>query len=290
MLGTRPRHDPGVALWVVAAGCWTITVALVLGGGAGVGHHDQVLTESTWSWPARLAAFGAAWTLMVGAMMLPTVVPLARLFALVSARAPHPRRARLALYAGYLALWTAFAPLALLGDAAVHATVDRWPWGAERPGLVLGAALVLAGAYQFSRLKDACLTACRSPVPVLAQHYGRGARAALRLGVRHGLSCLGCCWALMLVMFATGVGSLLWMLGLTAVMVVEKTTRWGPRLVAPVGAGLLLAGTVVCAAALLTAPSGTHGGHPHAAVEQDAQSSSASSSAALAAPPVSTGR
>ena len=294
-LRTRLRSDPGVALWTVAAGCWLATVVLVVAGGDELGHHDQVLEQSTWSWPARTAAFLAVWTVMVGAMMLPTVVPLARLFALVSSRAPHPRRARLGLYGGYLAVWAAFAPVALVGDAAVHAVVHRLAWLESRPELLLGSALVLAGGYQFSSLKAACLTSCRSPVSFLRQHYGRGTRAGVRLGVRHGLSCLGCCWALMLVGFATGAGSLAWMLVLTAVMVVEKTVRWGARLVAPVGFALLAAGTVVAVAALLqpSPPSCGHedaAGHVHVAEDGCAHNSSASSSAVRAAPSVSTGR
>ncbi len=283
------RRDPGRTLWAAAAACWLVTTALVVAGGDALGHHDQVLEHSPWPWSARLAAFLAVWMVMVGAMMLPTVVPLARMFDAVSARSPQPRQARAGLYGGYLGVWAAFAPLALLGDAAVHALVDGWAWLAARPGLVLGAALLLAGGYQFSPLKEACLTACRSPASFLRQHYGRGPWAAAGLGVRHGLSCLGCCWALMLVTFATGVGSLTWMLALTAVMVAEKTTRWGPRLVAPVGVALLLAGAAVTATALASPPATTC---PHDAAGRQicAQSSSASSAAVLAAPSVSTGR
>lgn len=253
VLDARLRRDPGLVLWAVAAGCWLVTAVLVLTGAGELGHHDVVLESSVWPWSARIAAFLTVWLVMIGAMMLPTVVPLARLFGLVSARAPHRQQVRAGLYGGYLAVWTAFAPLALLGDAAVHRLVHTWPWLDARSGLVLGGALLLAGAYQFSPLKNACLTACRNPASFLRQHYGRGPRAAARLGVRHGLSCLGCCWALMLVMFATGVGSLAWMLALTAVMVVEKTTRWGARLVVPLGVALLLAGTVVSAAAMFPA-------------------------------------
>jgi predicted metal-binding membrane protein len=241
----RNRRDPAVAVWVAAGVCWLLTAWLVVAGGHELGHHDVVLERSTWPWPVRTVGFLAVWLVMIGAMMLPTVVPLVRLFAAASARAPRPGRAMAALGAGYVAVWAAFAPLALLGDAGVHALVDGWAWLAARPELVLGTTLVLAGLFQFSRLKNACLTACRNPVGFLWQHYRRGAAAAWLLGVRHGLSCLGCCWALMLVMFGTGVGSLAWMLALTAVMVAEKTARWGGRIVGPVGVALLLAGITV---------------------------------------------
>ncbi|MGY1620976.1 DUF2182 domain-containing protein [Geodermatophilus sp. SYSU D00965] len=266
---TRRPRDPAPLLWGVAGACWAVTFALVLAGAAGHGH---AAADGAAPWGVRVATALAAWTVMLGAMMLPTLVPLARLFVAVSARAPHPRAARTGLYAGYLATWTAAAAPALLAAWAVDRLVAAWPWLAARDGLVLGAALLLAGGYQFSRLKDACLTTCRSPASFLWQHYRRGTRAAAGLGVRAGLWCLGCCWALMLLLTATGVASLGWMLALTAVMVTEKTARWGARLVRPVGFALLLCGVAVCSSALFSpaAPACHHG--------------------ACAAPPVSTSR
>jgi predicted metal-binding membrane protein len=255
---TRLRHDPALLLWGVAGACWAVTAALVLTGAAGHGHAPGGTTAP---WPLWLTTSLAAWVVMLGAMMLPTLVPLARLFAAVSARGPHPRAARAGLYAGYLATWTAVAPVALAAAWAVHRLVGAWPWLAARDGLVLGGALLLAGGYQFSRLKDACLTSCRSPASFLWQHYRRGTRAAAGLGVRAGLWCLGCCWALMLLLTATGIGGLAWMLVLTAVMVAEKTARWGTRLVRPVGFALLLCGVAVCSSALFSpvAPPCHHG-------------------------------
>ncbi len=113
--------------------------------------------------------------------------------------------------------------------------------------------LLLAGAYQFTPLKHRCLDKCRSPFSFVVEHWqGRRERwQAFQLGIHHGLFCVGCCWALMLLMFATGVGSLVWMLALTAVMVIEKTSRWGARLVAPVGVALLVAGVAVSVPAVL---------------------------------------
>jgi predicted metal-binding membrane protein len=105
--------------------------------------------------------------------------------------------------------------------------------------------LVLAGGFQFSKLKDRCLTVCRSPGGYLRQHYRRGAAAAFRLGAGHGVFCVGCCWALMLVAFAAGVASLWWMAALTAVMVFEKTGRGGRRGVRPIGVGLIALGLLM---------------------------------------------
>lgn len=244
--GRRPAR----VIWAVAALCWSATVAAVLLGADGYGHHDAVLAESGVPWYWRLPAFAAAWLVMVGAMMLPTTVPMLEAFWAVTRRAPRPAAARTGMVVPYLAVWLGFSGAALAADAAVHAAVDRWGWLATRPGLVLGATLVLAGGFQFSNLKKACLTACRSPVEVLWRHYRRTAAGAWALGVRHALLCLGCCWALMLVMFATGTGSLAWMLLLTAVMVAEKTTRPGARLATPVGVALIGGGLAVCAGAL----------------------------------------
>ncbi len=113
---------------------------------------------------------------------------------------------------------------------------------------MLGAATVaLAGLYQFTPLKYHCLDKCRSPLSFIMEHWhGRHDRAqALRLGVRHGLYCLGCCWSLMLLMFAVGLGSLGWMLVLATVMAIEKNIPWGRWLSAPLGVFLLVWGVAL---------------------------------------------
>lgn len=249
----RVRHDPGTILWSVTTACWALVVGLLVAGGIDVADHDTVfagLEEGALPGPAQLAAFAGVWLVMIGAMMLATTVPMARMFTVVTAGQHRPAAARAAFFGAYLLVWLAFAFVALAGDLGVHELVERWDWLHEREGLVLAGALGLAGAFQFSPLKQRCLTLCRDPRGFLFSHYRRGLRAAWTVGVRHAMSCLGCCWALMVVMFATGVGSLAWMLGLTAVMVAEKTTRRGHRLVAPLGAGLLLAAAVLAVVAL----------------------------------------
>ena len=152
-----------------------------------------------------------------------------------------------AFLAGYAAVWTGFGAVALLGDSALHHTVDAFPWLAERPWVVAGSVLALAGAFQFSDLKEQCLSKCRQPGPYLFAHYRRGPEAGFRLGFGHGLFCLGCCWALMLVMFAAGVAVLWWMAALTAVMVYEKTGRHGRALTPVVGIVLLGLAAIVFA-------------------------------------------
>lgn len=243
-------RDPAPVLWLVTAGSWVVVLLLLVTGADRVASHDVVWEQEQWPWAVRIGAFLGAWVVMLCAMMLATTVPMARIFTrLVSVRGGG-RPALAAFYAAYLATWTGFAVAALLMDRGVHESVDHSQWLQQHTPLILGTTLVIAGAYQLSPLKDACLRACRSPLGMMAQHYHRGAAGGWRVGTRHALSCIGCCWALMLVMFATGVGSLAWMLGLTAVMTVEKTTRRGARLVTPVGVGLIAVGAVVCGSTL----------------------------------------
>jgi predicted metal-binding membrane protein len=189
-----------------------------------------------------LGLFLLAWQSMIAAMMLPSSLPLVRLFGAASARAPARASTMVAFLGGYALTWTAFGAAAFSGDALLHHLIGNG-W------LILGGALALAGAVQFTSLKERCLTQCRHPGTFLMRHYRRGAGGAFALGLRHGLFCLGCCWALMLVMFAAGAASLIWMGGLTALMVVEKTARRGGQAVAPTGFALL-----GCAALVLAHP------------------------------------
>jgi predicted metal-binding membrane protein len=185
---------------------------------------------------------------MVVAMMLPASLPLIRLFDRVAANQPRPLRAKAAFLDGYATVWTGFGAAAFVGDLGIHRLVGRWEWLAARPSLIGGAVLLLAGGFQFSNLKDRCLRVCRHPAGYLLQHYRRGTAAAFRLGAGHGLFCVGCCWALMLVAFAAGVANLWWMAALTAVMVFEKTGRGGRRGVRPIGFGLVALGVLMVAA------------------------------------------
>jgi predicted metal-binding membrane protein len=246
----QPR-DPAPLLWAVTAGCWVAVVVLLLTAGVDLADHDTVLEQSTLPVPLRLLAFTGAWTVMLGAMMLPTTVPMARMFVAVSARQPRPGAARVAFAASYLLVWVGFALVALAGDTLVHGLVHHWAWLEEHEPLILATTLVLAGLYQLSPLKDACLRACRSPLSIIGSRYRGGASGGWRVGLTHALNCLGCCWALMLVMFATGVGSLLWMLALTAVMVAEKSSRAGARLVRPIGVTLVAFGVLLAIPMLL---------------------------------------
>ena len=187
------------------------------------------------------------WTLMTTAMMLPTTVPLLEIFHRLIAQRPERSQLMALLIAGYLGVWAAFGIAAHLVDWVLHELVERNPW-LEANAYVIGAAtLLVAGAFQFSRLKYRCLDKCRAPLSFVMS-YWRGVnnrRNALWLGVNHGVFCVGCCWALMLLMFGVGVGNIGWMLALGVVMAVEKNTRWGRNLSRPLGLTLIMWGTLI---------------------------------------------
>ena len=245
----RRRGTPRVIVAAIAV-AWAAAIAAEITGTAHLVHHDA-LAHSDLPLIAVLGIFVIAWQLMIVAMMLPSSLPLIRLFRVAAANQPNSEGATMGLLLGYAAVWTAFGALAFLGDLGLHRLVHGWAWLEARPQVIAGSVLLLAGAFQFSSLKERCLRECRHPGPFLLQHYGRGVGAAFRLGKAHGLFCLGCCWALMLVGFAAGVANLWWMAALTALMVFEKTGRGGERGVAPIGAGLITLGVVT-----LVAPAG----------------------------------
>jgi predicted metal-binding membrane protein len=202
-------------LLVLAAGAWVATVAIARG-----------MTGMTGTMGLGVAAFVAVWTLMMAAMMLPSVTPVASLYAKTVPAGPS-RAARIgALVAGYLLVWAA-AGLPGFGFAwAAGRLSTAAPVAAHTLAVVVFAA---CGAYQFSGLKQRCAAHCRSPLALLL-HYGsyRGRLRDLRAGAHHGAYCLGCCWALFVVLIAVGVMNLLAMAALAAFVLVEKTVPWGP--------------------------------------------------------------
>jgi predicted metal-binding membrane protein len=171
-----------------------------------------------------LAAFVPVWTLMMAAMMLPSVAPTASLYARTM---PTNRAMRISgLVVGYLAVW-AVAGLPAFGLA----WLTGWLTGTHPSAahILAVAAFAAAGLYQLTPLKDRCLAHCRSPLGLLL-HYGsyRGRTRDLRVGAHHGGYCLGCCWALMVILIAVGVMNVAAMVGLAALILTEKLWRWGP--------------------------------------------------------------
>jgi predicted metal-binding membrane protein len=233
-----PRAPVGVV--VAVGGAWALGIAAQATGHGRLLHQHGVVANGPPLWAAALL-FVAAWQAMLVAMMLPSSLPLVRLFTAAARRQERPGRVQAAFFAGYAAVWSSFGIVGFFGDVAVHRLVDESQWLAPRPWLISGSVLLVAGAFQFSGLKDRCLQECRQPGPFLLANYRRGVRGGFRVGRKHGLFCLGCCWALMLVMFGLGVAVLWWMGALTALMVYEKTGRRGSAVVRPAGVALLAA-------------------------------------------------
>ncbi len=194
-----------------------------------------------------MSVFVAGWTVMSIAMMLPTSLPLFTLFQRLVRRRDDSGLLLALLIAGYLAIWSAFGLAAHMGDALLHLGVGRWHWLDDNSQYIAGATVLVAGVYQFTPLKYKCLDQCRSPMSFITSHWqgSRERTESFKLGIHHGLFCVGCCWSLMLLMFAVGVGNIAWMLALGAVMAIEKNMPWGRRLSAPLGAALITAGFAV---------------------------------------------
>jgi predicted metal-binding membrane protein len=237
-----------MAIPVAIGAAWVLSIVADTSGRASLLNHGALIEGTVLRHPPpmwlALPLFLMAWQVMVVAMMLPSTLPMVRLFRVASANAGRPRATMLVFVGGYLGVWAGFGALAFVQDIGIHRLVDHTPWLAQHPWLIGGTALALAGAFQFSALKDRCLTECRHPGAYLLRHYRRGMSQGFRLGLGHGLFCLGCCWALMLLMFAAGVAQLWWMAALTALMVYEKVGRNGHR-ITPLAGGLLLVLAVV---------------------------------------------
>ncbi len=191
-----------------------------------------------------LAFFVAGWTLMVFAMMLPTSLPLIALFQHMTRDRADRKLLVGLLIAGYVGVWAWFGVAVHLGDLALHQLAEQSVWLSGNYWVLGAGVLVLAGVYQFTRLKYHCLDKCRSPLSFIISHWsGKSEKMqALRLGLHHGVFCVGCCWSLMLLMFTVGSGNIGWMLVLGAVMAIEKNLPWGRRISNPLGVILILWG------------------------------------------------
>lgn len=229
----------GGLLLLIAAGCWWLS-ARMAGSGAMMAGSDTMGVS------LAIGGFLAAWVAMMAAMMLPAVLPVVRLYARAAARgrvAPLPF-----FLLGYLLVWSAAGVPAYVSWRVLSApTMDGAPWAARLAGTVL----LVAAAYQVSPLKSVCLRHCRSPLGFFLALRGNLRRPvpAVRAGLAHGAICFGCCWALMAVLVALGVMQLAWMVGLAALIFVEKNLRAGPRIA--VAAAVLLGAAGI---ALLASP------------------------------------
>jgi predicted metal-binding membrane protein len=264
---SRDRNMVAVSLALVTVLAWAYLIFLALdlakgemglmgmdmpkdGGSVPVGAMAHAVMMSPQPWTAvTFALMGLMWWVMMIGMMVPSAAPMILLFARVQRRklafeAPGRRIALFVL--GYLLVWLGFS---------IAATVLQWGMGtlavlspmmeSTSPALSV-VILLLAGIYQLTPLKRACLDHCRNPVEFLSRHWRRGDGGALTLGLRHGAYCVGCCWVLMLLLFAAGVMNLLWVAVIAAFVLVEKVLPAG-RWISRAGAFTLFAFAAVLA-------------------------------------------
>ena len=182
--------------------------------------------------------------------MTPVVAPWIRALLKLArdvepgAKGPVTLTTVLAFGGGYAMAWSAFSAAAAALQTGLTALEVPIPLGLEAR-THSGIALLVAGSFQFTRFKTACLSRCRSPHSYLLSRWRPGLRGSLRVGVAHGLDCVGCCWAVMALALVVGMAHLAWMGLLMAVMVAEMATPLGGKITRPVGAALIVAGMVV---------------------------------------------
>jgi predicted metal-binding membrane protein len=252
----RPKALAIGCIAVLVAAGW-IYLGLMLAGATGEGLW-AALCRPTFGSAAPGAMQGvlvlAMWTAMALAMMLPTAAPMIVTYAELAETAAakgEPAASPLVLAAGYLAVWlgAALVLAGLQGLFARLALIDSAM--ATASPLFSGALFIGAGLYQFSALKHACVTQCQHPFRFFFANWTAAPRGVFRLGIRQGLYCLGCCWAMMLLMFAVGVMNVVWMAALGAVMAIEKvgtTMRFSRAL----GVAFMLCGAALIISAVVT--------------------------------------
>jgi predicted metal-binding membrane protein len=199
-----------------------------------------------WTGLGTLGWFLGVWVVMMAAMMFPSVAPTVALYSrMESERSPL---SPLLFAAGYLVTWTGAGALAFLiafGGSRVAGDVLAW----DRAGRwVAGGTLLLAAVYELTPLKDACLGKCRSPLGLLLTSWRGGSTGAVRMGMRNGAWCVGCCWALMASLFALGVMSIIWMAVVAGFIAAEKTAPWRLAVTYATAAILLALGVLLFAA------------------------------------------
>lgn len=227
----RDRWLIGGALAITVALCWVWIVPMARDMYGSMRGPSAWMMTDTWDFP-HLALLFSMWIVMMAGMMLPSVTPTLFLYAAVVRKSGEGGRASVHVYAfaaGYLLVWTAFS----LAATAFQRLLAHWlllsPMMEVQERGFGSALLILAGLYQFTPFKRACLQSCRSPASFIVKHKKRGLTGGFCLGVAHGLYCLGCCWALMLLLFVGGVMNLGWIGALTVFVLLEKLAPLGAQ-------------------------------------------------------------
>jgi predicted metal-binding membrane protein len=245
-----------LALLIVAAWLYLVYLASTMSGMA-MSHMpstpDMTMPKmKAWS-GVDVGVLVVMWVVMMVAMMTPAAAPMILVFATVHRRRAAEGRPAVptALFVlGYVAVWTAFSVVAALAQSALHAAALLSRAMAVESPLLVGGLLVAAGIFQWTPLKRACLAACRSPLSFLMGGWREGRRGAFVMGLHHGLYCLGCCWALMALLFVAGVMNLLWVTVIAVAVLIEKVVPRGDLVGRIAGAGLVVVGVLTVARAL----------------------------------------
>ena len=229
--GLRPAFAASRAhLGLVAA-----LFALAFAGWWWTARQTNAMDQGPWTDLGTLGWFVGVWLVMMTAMMFPSVAPTVALFARMNRKS---RLLPVMFVSGYLTAWTLAGLVAFVIGVAGGSAAPDFAW-ANGGRLLTGATLLLAAAYEFTPLKNACLGQCRSPLGLLLGSWRDGFTGALRMGMRNGAWCVGCCWALMASLFALGVMSPAWMAVVAALIATEKLLPW--RRPATYGTAIVLA-------------------------------------------------
>ena len=209
----------------------------------------QLTMPGSPSWGvASVLAILSMWAIMMAAMMLPSALPMVLTFVHLGSRG-GARARTLSFVAAYLFVWFAFSVAATVAQWLLQAMDWVDPMIVSTSAVLSALLLLIAGIYQFSPLKKLCLSRCRTPIGFLIGEWRAGAGGAFVMGIRHGLFCLGCCWALMALLFVGGVMNLAWIAALSLAVAIEKLAPRGEWLGAALGLGLITAGLVKLVAA-----------------------------------------
>jgi predicted metal-binding membrane protein len=185
------------------------------------------------------------WAVMMVAMMMPSASPMVLMYARIARGRGTAWLWRASTFAaGYIFVWTVFSLFATAGQVLLTRAAMISNALSATP-LVGGAILIVAGIYQLTPLKDACLGHCRSPYSFFMDRWRDGAWAAFRMGVEHGVLCVGCCWLLMAVLFAVGVMNLAWVAAISIFVMLEKATPYGRAIANTVGLALIAWGAIL---------------------------------------------
>ena len=251
VLSRRDRAVIASCLVLITVLAWSYLVYLDRQMSAAMAH-DRMMAEMGMTmdmpWHAADVVFTfAMWAVMMVGMMTASAAPVLLLFAAIhrGRGGQRPTRVVLAFGAGYLLVWTAFSAGAALAQWGLHQAAMLSSAMTTSSARLSGAILVAAGLYQLTPFKGACLTHCRSPLGFLMSHWRDGPAGALRMGIDHGTYCLGCCWALMCVLFVVGVMNLVWVAAIAIFVLVEKTGPAGTVVARAAGVAMVVAGGLV---------------------------------------------